>query len=82
MLLLWKGLRIMFEYEYVVSYEFDTFSVCVPLSLRVSALGDDLSVRADEVAREILGRAGMVLPFGEHFILDTNLVQVSGGYAE
>ena len=72
----------MFLYEYVVSYEFETFSVSVPLSLSVDGLGGDWSVRADEVAREILGRAGMVLPFGEHFVLDTDLVQVSGGYAE
>jgi hypothetical protein len=71
----------VFEYEYVVSYEFETFSVSVPLSLRVGALGEDLSVRADEVAREVLGRAGMVLPFDQFFTLDTNLLQVSGGYA-
>lgn len=70
----------MFLYEYVVSYEFDTFSVSVPLGLSVNALGDDLSVRADEVAREILGRAGFVFPDG-FFTLDTDLIQVSGGYA-
>jgi hypothetical protein len=70
----------MFLYEFVVSYEFDTFSVSVPLSLSVDGLGDDWSVRADEVARGVLGRAGVVLPWDAFFTLDTDLVQVSGGY--
>jgi hypothetical protein len=70
----------MFSYEYVVSYEFDAFRVSVPLSLSVDALGDDWSVRADEIAREILDRAGFVFP-DAFFTLDTDLLQVSGGYA-
>jgi hypothetical protein len=83
MLLLWRG-WIVFSFEYVVSFVFDDFAVRVEVDFETDSLEAGHATESGEVellAVRVLADRGVVLPFREGFVLDTDLVNVRGGYA-
>ena len=76
----------MFLVEVEVSFVFDDFSVRVGVEREVSVMSDGYAWVEDGGAEieavAVLADRGVVLPFREGYVLDTNLVGVRGGLSE